>query len=144
MREILFRGKRYDNGEWEYGHLVTGTYYLDQKPITAIMPSDLIFYPRSEVNGWEDVDPETIGQFTGLTDKNGKKIFEGDLCLCNRHIASSVDRQVFRINLNTQYGQWVGDSFCSNITADEFFMCEIIGNIHDNPELMDGGNVYGN
>ena len=67
MREILFRGKKLSNGEWNEGDLLVNS----QKKIGLILPN----------NGKECkiIDPETVGQFTGLTDKNGKKIFEGDI-----------------------------------------------------------------
>ena len=128
MREILFRGKRIDNGEWVYGDLVHSVYKLE----------DVCVGQYGNEVGMHQVHEETVGQHTG-TDKNGKKIFEGDLCLCNRNINSFVDNQVFLISFDTEYGQWVGSSRSSNIAADEFSLCEVIGNIHDNPELLEEG-----
>lgn len=140
MRELLFRGKRIDNDAW-----VEGFFVAKADPLLGIMAS-FILTQEFDTNGilcshmdWYKVDPETVGQFTGLTDKNGKKIFEGDLCLCNRNINSFVDDQVFLISFDAEYGQWVGSSSSSNIVADEFSMCEVIGNIHDNPELLEEG-----
>lgn len=108
MREILFRGKRKDNGEWVYGNSV-----LFFKETTKIY---------GELVQWREVEviPETVGQYTGLTDKNGKKIFEGDI------IAYGDDR--YLVNF--------GDGYFSPfdfICEDE---CKVIGNIYDNPELL--------
>lgn len=126
MREILFRGKRCDNGEW-----VEGYYY-------KFLWSGQYQHIITTIDGDNDIEviPETVGQYTGLKDKNGKRIFEGDVCLCNRNIAPSVDGQYFEIRFDVDEGQWYGCGWISCIEANQFGMCEIIDNIHDNPELL--------
>ena len=146
MREILFRGKRKDNGEWVEGYYAKATYYLDEsagskKDIHIIFPTDLTAYPRCEFSGYEEVIPETVGQFTGLLDKNGKKIFEGDITEYKGFIkrdyyeirfgeASFVHRDIVR--------QEIGGTPFDDIEygMDSSWM-EVIGNIHDNPELLE-------
>ena len=129
MRENmgLYRGKRKDNGEWVEGGIVVNGDYV------AIVQ-------YSDYHGWHDfieVIPETVGECSGLPDKNGKLIFEGDVCLCDRNIAPSVDERKFEIVFDVQQGEWFGEGWNSNIEAYQFGICEVIGNIHDNPELLE-------
>lgn len=130
MREILFRGKRTDNGEWIYGDLIQNVDCLkireQEKSIKKIAKS-------------YEVDPETVGQCTGLCDKNGKKIFEGDIVLGLFLFDISINAIVrFRdgaFGLEWHRGEIIEfNAFTSlcNITY------EIIGNIYDNPELLEG------
>ena len=121
MREILFRGKNIDNGHWMYG--------------VPISLKNGETYMNFEFMGWIDralVIPETVGQYTGLTDKNGTKIFEGDI-------------------LHAAQGNFVvrwSESICSFVAGEKERMrpcmnsgtmncCEVIGNIFDNPELLE-------
>ena len=118
MREILFRGKRVDKGERVYGYYMPrpnlGEYYI-------------VTVGKSI---WHKVIPETVGQYTGLTDKNGQKIFEGDI-------------------LRVMYKNCYGNDICHTVTlydmtdrldVERISESEvvIIGNIHDNPELLEG------
>ena len=129
MREILFRGKRTGNGEW-----VCGWY----APLVC-NDKTVIPYIRNENGTDKEVVPETVGQYTGLTDKNGKKIFEGDILDCG-------DRVVF-VKWHSYCGTWdsmfikySGERYSNGITPAEWkYRAVIIGNIHDNPELLKGG-----
>ena len=127
MREILFRGKRTDNYEWIEGSLCT------------TIPSDEDFYTISyfDFEGYyieEKVIPETVGQYTGLTDKNGKRIFEGDVIqFCTG----------MKLHYIVEFG--LGGFMVSRYDIRDAIInvyncpCEVIGNIHDNPELLKGG-----
>lgn len=128
MREILFRGKRVDNGEWCYGvPLVEG--WSKKTYIASYEYSSLTFIQQIEII------PETVGQFTGLTDKNGKRIFEGDIVAYNytneRNVRSTGREKVI---YDVTFGVFCpfGDNDFS-IFSKEACVC---GNIHDNPELL--------
>lgn len=129
MREILFRGKRKGNGEWVYGNYC-GAEYLTSEGIEHL----IIEVPRSGSSA--HVLPETVGQYTGLTDKNGKKIYEGDI------LRYTLDGDVYT------YACFWDDGNCEFGLKNEkrdFGLAyaprdiEVIGNIHDNPELLKGG-----
>ena len=147
MRKIFFRGKRVDNGKW-----VCGYYVLRKRPYFKDKGANFehIICDNLVIDDFNDkqfvdtipitysVDPETIGQYTGLTDMNGKKIFEGDLCLCNRNISKRIDKRVFEIKFDTDYGGFLGEGGALRIYPEDFYMCEIVGNIYDDPELLRG------
>lgn len=130
MREILFRGKRTDNGEWVFGDLV---HFPDRTKIDT----------HKNGQPWRgyDVDPDTVGQFTGLTDKNGKRIFEGDIVSVK---IGGLKRKgvVFYEDIATRFGLAIGTeknfSFLGRQMA-KTYEAEVIGNIHDNTELMEVG-----
>ena len=140
MREILFRGKRIDNGEW-----VEGSLWLYLSEVNILGKANPVGY---------HVDPTTVGQYTGLTDKNGKRIFEGDKLL---PFDDDIDKMVVEFHHGTfmlviygdrgyrsESGGWEYDGSnygvieCEPLSSygDEIM---VIGNIHDNPELLEEG-----
>ncbi len=137
-REILFRGKRVDNGEWvkgAYGNHTSFDAMIMDRPYPTIN-GDL-----SALNFWV-VDPTTVGQFTGLTDKNGNRIFEGDILKAIWQHLSNTDTVIGIVKYDDADFILETDGhylfFEDNIFSDE---CEVVGNIHDNHELLEGSNV---
>lgn len=122
MREILFRGKRIDNGEWHYGSLVSS---YDENDAAIFQPDD-----ESEIGfDVQYVLPETVGQFTGLKDDCNNKIFEGDILTYNTMRFVVVFHE-YSFRMKRMNGKGV---IIPLPPTDRFFT--IIGNIHDNPEL---------
>lgn len=122
MREILFRGKRKDNGEWVEGHY--GEYYSGKENVSCIS------IPKETISGslCYDVIPETVGQYTGLTDKNGVKVFEGDIvCIFDGEYFSGV------VKYSNEQGSFTVDDTSLHYWVSDI---EVIGNIHDNFELL--------
>lgn len=127
MREILFRGKRADNGEWVMGNL-----FIPDNPETPTQ----ICIRTNIVRITYDIDPETVGQYTGLTDKNGKKIFEDDIV---NFKTTAYYFKNCRIKYQSCYGRYCAiDNHGYEYPMDETFEYEVIGNIYDNPNLMKG------
>ena len=134
MREILFRGKTSGN-EWVYGNLsVIGD--------VCFISADMGFN--------KTVIPKTIGQYTGLTDNYGKKIFEGDIIKqefslnrAEREVLSSIEYGTGYAYCNVygvcqRFKDGSGVSLLSVFNESGMVLCEVIGNIHDNPELLKG------
>lgn len=168
MRDIKFRGKRIDNGEWVEGYYYKAKYYRTDDELC-----DYITVPHpkeyNEPSSHYIVNPDTVGQYTGLTDKNGKKIFEGDIVKHNDFDETEYTSVVKfgEYEQDGSYGEYAPTEcigfyvevnnftcpdWCEN--KPEYFSdylrqqnilkiankCEVIGNIHDNPELMKGGD----
>lgn len=157
MREILFRGKRTDNGEWVEGWVTS--------QFKKFSEGEILTRIKSKIFGGGEylVDTQTVGQYTGLTDKNGKKIFEGDIFKFKDEVWESC-----YTSCGTEYNSWEVENYGvvgfdedtgrfdfikykyneNSVEADlhenhdiEFSdfvgTLEVIGNIHDNPELLE-------
>lgn len=127
MREILFRGKRLDNGEWIQGYPCRYGWIGKEK--------DYIIPDYASALYTAEIDPETIGQYTGLTDMNGRKIFEGDT------VWNSYDEDYGKVEWDNDMAKFIitFPTFTvdfANVYGEEL---EIDGNVYDNPELLKGG-----
>ena len=121
-RDIVFRGKSIDNGEWVEGTIhFNGKYILSNKH-------------RNNYHEWVEIIPETVGQYTGMADKNGTNIFEGDIV-----------RESFKGHGRIYHVFWDDDYFAFRAKGEDITYqldeiapshCEVIGNIHDNKELL--------
>lgn len=139
QREIKFRGKRVDNGEWVYGkllesnfnkHIITMVNTINGEKICSIMAYVVI--------------PETVGQYTGLKDKNGKEVYIGDIVRCLEVSNTRTDEYISEI-FEEECEVLVHDSRTSDTPLVIFFPhpnqiplteIEVLGNIYENPELL--------
>ena len=138
MREILFRGKRSDTGEWIYG--LYGEYFNGKKNIPCISIVDTRAIAGSFCY---EVIPETIGQFTGLTDKNGTRVFEGDIVIIgsNKSFPTMIEFLSGSwqcVRKYTDKGRENEYSYLHRLEYDNPNQYEVIGNRFDNPELLKG------
>lgn len=144
MRNILFRGKRLDNGEWMYGDLIEnqGRFFIYHATSeTTIEDND----DRRIVVAAFEVDPATVGQYTGLKDKKWTMIFEGDILLLSDGKSHSEDVVVEHglygwTFYNPQTATFYSDGSHTYIAVENcrfmFGTGVVIGNIHDNPDLL--------
>ncbi|EAC4276792.1 hypothetical protein ABJF43_001553 [Listeria monocytogenes] len=140
MREIEFRGKRIDNGEWVYGNLIPF-----EDSATFIFPDErkgasTLTYAHFIINNMHAIDEKTIGQYTGLKDKNGKKIFEGDIVRNINGEYSYIgivnkDRYTFYIKGVAPKDNYDFADVSDTVTGKSSLI--VIGNIHENPELLE-------
>lgn len=132
MRDITFRARRTDNREWVEGNLVWIKNCNDE-PYQCFIISHLAYMEYGEFDDTYQVLPETVGQYTGLTDKNGKKVFEGDIIsfglrFCVVKYDAENARYMFYEN-----GRHKLDGF----NCETMKLKEVIGNVFDNPELLE-------
>ena len=134
MREILFKAKRIDNGEWGEGYYLRDQYHRGGK--------DIIFYRKDSdrFTVYTDIiDSETLCQFTGLCDKNGNKIWENDIVTCQTRYGGDTGKVVFHngkfcVLWNSTY-HYSRNGKCENY-YDINTKNSVKGNVFDNPELL--------
>ena len=157
MREILFRGKRADNGEWIEGYYAKQSNHAcfahELKYQHFIFKDVCLDFNLGGLQEFEII-PETVGQYTGLTDKNGRKIFEGDILRGFEYpFCSNINgefnyfAEIVWFDDSSAFGIYTFKNPKSNVRGIsegntdylEYFNAdkwEVIGNIHDNPEIL--------
>ncbi|MCD6579540.1 hypothetical protein J7L48_08680 [bacterium] len=152
MREYKFRGKDIYTGKWVYGSLVIlkGAYFIfPEWGYTYFDKYDNITKNKEEASilgiyDWSEVDPKTVGQFTGKEDKNNKEIYDGDILLIGEEDHALPQVVIFKEGCFGFNASWLNGNlkdttfiplkeYCNTIFIN---FVEIIGNIYDNPELM--------
>lgn len=137
MREILFKAKRIDNGEWVEGCYTecNGKTFIG---INISIYGDIFEVFCAPVIKWFEVNPETLCQFTGLCDKNGKRIWENDILMA--HLDESYPENVTYETIEWGVAGWVtheansvGRQYLDEFDLEHF---EVVGNIFDNKELL--------
>ena len=134
IRRIVFRGKRTDTREWVYGDLIEnqGRYYIYH----ATSDTTRVNEDNSILVLGEEVDLDTVGQYTGLKDRIGKDVWEGDL-LSSDGIVCEVAYDEYRASFHLIIDKIKGSTPLGDMMRS--FEFQVIGNIHDNPELLEDG-----
>ncbi len=135
MREILFRAKKEFDGEWVYGNYCAAEYLTSEGTEHLIIEA-----PRNGVSA--KIIAETVGQYIGVEDKNGKKVFEGDIL---RYTPRPKCTIYYKVIWNQEWSrfalmQWSTYKYHLYEWAQHEtikYCCEVIGNIHDNPDLLE-------
>ena len=133
MREIIFRGKRKDNGAWVIGNLIAGSSGFYGKQKAYIIPK------LSCIE--QVVDPTSIGQYIGLEDIKGKQIFEGDIIEDRTKYKTKDIEDIYRryeVRYSTELARFLARLSNGVFNPAAFQNCEVIGNIIDNPGLLEG------
>ena len=141
MREVLFRGKRADYGEWIEGYYAKQSNHAcfahELKYQHFIFKDVCLDFNLGGLQEFEII-PETVGQYTGLTDKNGKRIFEGDIVEC---VSGGEQAVISWLKYSACFGLSF-DGWCCGFDDYDFSPNDfkVIGNIHDNPEIIKSAN----
>ncbi|MEF2919097.1 MAG: YopX family protein [Acutalibacteraceae bacterium] len=152
LREKIFRGKRVDNGEWVEGYLLQDNLIVPaEQPFSFCKCNDRNIITSDSYLVFYEVVPKTVGEYTSLTDKNYKKIFEGDIvrnewCLMSGNSVVKFG-EYLGLYMSKEYKQGHYGFYLEHLDPTEkaitrkdmiYFVnkCEVIGNIHDNPEMQ--------